>query len=141
MGTTVLNTLCTSVAAILEVEDPSDKVVVMVMMEGLCPSQLFDSLSKNVPKTWSMLQSKADKYIATDELVEAKRRRQGKDDHKRKDSPRHNQITSPFDEIDPLSSDSWNAVHSLHQLSPRQFHIGSVSSLPISTSPPTLRMS
>ncbi|GFY86848.1 hypothetical protein Acr_05g0004870 [Actinidia rufa] len=71
--------------AILEVEDPSDKVIIMAMMEGLRPSPLFDSLSKNVPETLSALQSKADKYIAAEELAEAKRRRRGKDDHKRKE--------------------------------------------------------
>ncbi|GFS46031.1 hypothetical protein Acr_00g0099710 [Actinidia rufa] len=47
--------------AFLEVEDTSDKVVVMAMMEGLRPKSLFDSLSKNVPETLSTLQSKADK--------------------------------------------------------------------------------
>ena len=56
----------------MEVEDPSDKVVIMVMMVGLRPGPLFDSLSKNVPETLSTHQSKADKYIATEELVEAK---------------------------------------------------------------------
>ncbi|GFS41352.1 hypothetical protein Acr_00g0073880 [Actinidia rufa] len=71
--------------AILEVEDPSDKVIIMAMMEGLRPGPLFDSLSKNVPETLSALQSKADKYIAAEELSEAKRRRRGKDDHKRKE--------------------------------------------------------
>ncbi|GFY98634.1 hypothetical protein Acr_13g0000350 [Actinidia rufa] len=71
--------------AILEVEDPSDKVIIMVMMEGLRPGPLFDSLSKNVPETLSALQSKADKYIAAEELAEAKRRRREKDDHKRKE--------------------------------------------------------
>ncbi|GFZ19274.1 hypothetical protein Acr_27g0010130 [Actinidia rufa] len=60
--------------AILEVEDPSDKVIIMAMMEGLRPGPLFDSLSKNVPETLSALQSKANKYIAAEELVEAKRR-------------------------------------------------------------------
>ncbi|GFS33977.1 hypothetical protein Acr_00g0031560 [Actinidia rufa] len=59
--------------AILEVEDPSDKVIIMAMMEGLRPGPLFDSLSKNVPETLSALQSKADKYIAAEELSEAKR--------------------------------------------------------------------
>ncbi|GFZ17391.1 hypothetical protein Acr_26g0006610 [Actinidia rufa] len=39
--------------AILEVEDPSDKVIIMAMMEGLRPGPLFDSLSKNVPETLS----------------------------------------------------------------------------------------
>ncbi|GFZ10378.1 hypothetical protein Acr_21g0009770 [Actinidia rufa] len=58
--------------AILEVEDPSDKVIIMAMMEGLRPGPLFDSLSKNVPETLSALQSKADKYIAAEELAEAK---------------------------------------------------------------------
>ncbi|GFZ06659.1 hypothetical protein Acr_18g0008290 [Actinidia rufa] len=72
-------------AVLLEVEDPSDKVIIMAMMEGLRPGPLFDSLSKNVPKTLSALQSKADKYIAAEELAEAKRRRRGKDDHKRKE--------------------------------------------------------
>ncbi|GFZ16176.1 hypothetical protein Acr_25g0005850 [Actinidia rufa] len=61
--------------ATLEVEDPSDKVIIMAMMEGLRPGPLFDSLSKNVPETLSTLQSKADKYIAAEELAEAKRRR------------------------------------------------------------------
>ena len=37
--------------AFLEVEDPSDKVIIMEMMEGLQPIPLFDSLSKSVPKT------------------------------------------------------------------------------------------
>ncbi|GFZ15051.1 hypothetical protein Acr_24g0012410 [Actinidia rufa] len=71
--------------AILKVEDPSDKVIIMAMMEGLRPGPLFDSLSKNVPETLSALQSKADKYIAAEELAEAKRRQRGKDDHKRKE--------------------------------------------------------
>ncbi|GFZ03434.1 hypothetical protein Acr_16g0000580 [Actinidia rufa] len=71
--------------AILEVEDPSDKVIIMAMMEGLRPGPLFDSLSKNIPETLSALQSKVDKYIAAEELAEAKRRRRGKDDHKRKE--------------------------------------------------------
>ncbi|GFY89053.1 hypothetical protein Acr_06g0009930 [Actinidia rufa] len=65
--------------------DPSDKVIIMAMMEGLRPGPLFDSLSKNVPETLSALQSKADKYIAAEELAEAKRRRRRKDDHKRKE--------------------------------------------------------
>ncbi|GFZ19781.1 hypothetical protein Acr_28g0004860 [Actinidia rufa] len=60
----------------LEAEGSSDKVVVMAMMEGLRPGLLFDSLSKNVPKTQSALQSKAYKYIAIEELAEAKRKRQ-----------------------------------------------------------------
>ncbi|GFS37228.1 hypothetical protein Acr_00g0050780 [Actinidia rufa] len=75
--------------AVLEVEYPSDKIVIMAMMEGLHPGPLFDSLSKNVPSTLLALQSKADKYITAKELAEAKRRRRGKDDHKRNDSPRH----------------------------------------------------
>ena len=58
----------------------------MAMMEGLRPGSLFNSLSKNVPKTLSTLQSKADKYIAAKELAEAKQRRRGRDDHKRKES-------------------------------------------------------
>ncbi|GFZ15875.1 hypothetical protein Acr_25g0002840 [Actinidia rufa] len=58
--------------AVLEVKDPSDKVVIMAMMEGLWPGPLFDSLSKNVPETLSALQNKADKYIAVEELAEAK---------------------------------------------------------------------
>ncbi|GFZ08659.1 hypothetical protein Acr_20g0004670 [Actinidia rufa] len=71
--------------AVLDVEDPSDKVIIMAMMEGLRPGPLFDSLSQNVPETLSALQSKADKYIAAEELAEAKRRRRGKEDHKRKE--------------------------------------------------------
>ncbi|GFY95638.1 hypothetical protein Acr_10g0010230 [Actinidia rufa] len=57
----------------------------MAMMEGLWPGPMFDSLFKNVPKTLSALQSKADKYIIAEELAEAKCRRRGKDDHKRKE--------------------------------------------------------
>ncbi|GFY91670.1 hypothetical protein Acr_08g0000660 [Actinidia rufa] len=71
--------------AILEVENPGDKVVIMAMMEGLRLGPLFDSLSKNVPETLSALQNKDDKYITAKELAEAKRRRRGKDDHKRKE--------------------------------------------------------
>ncbi|GFS36638.1 hypothetical protein Acr_00g0047130 [Actinidia rufa] len=41
--------------AVLEVDDPNDKVVVMAMMEGLRLGPLFDSLSKNVPETLSIL--------------------------------------------------------------------------------------
>ncbi|GFY90928.1 hypothetical protein Acr_07g0011240 [Actinidia rufa] len=37
--------------AVLELEDPSDKVVIMAMMERLRLGLLFDSLSKNVPET------------------------------------------------------------------------------------------
>ncbi|GFS31315.1 hypothetical protein Acr_00g0016780 [Actinidia rufa] len=74
---------------VLEVEYPSDKIVIMAMMEGLRPGPLFDSLSKNVPATLLSLQSEDDKYITAEELSEAKQRRRGKDDHKKKDSPRH----------------------------------------------------
>ncbi|GFS40011.1 hypothetical protein Acr_00g0066200 [Actinidia rufa] len=70
--------------AVLEIKDASDNVVVMAMMEGLRPSPLFDSISKNVPKTQLALQSKADKYIAVEELAEAKHRKRGRDDNKRK---------------------------------------------------------
>ncbi|GFS34968.1 hypothetical protein Acr_00g0037030 [Actinidia rufa] len=64
-----------SYRAVLDVKDPSDKVVVMVMMEGLRPGLLFDSLSKSVCAILSVLQSKVDKYIAAKEFAEAKRRR------------------------------------------------------------------
>ncbi|GFS41410.1 hypothetical protein Acr_00g0074120 [Actinidia rufa] len=70
--------------AILEVKDPSNKVVVMAMMKGLCPGSLFYSLSQSVPKTLSALQIKD--YIIAEELAESKWMRQGKDDHKRKES-------------------------------------------------------
>ena len=60
---------------VVDVEAPSDKVVIMEMMEGLRPRPLFNSLSKNVSDTQSALQSKADKYIVVEELAEAKRRR------------------------------------------------------------------
>ncbi|GFS34394.1 hypothetical protein Acr_00g0033780 [Actinidia rufa] len=70
----------------IHVEDPSDKVVIMAMMEGLWIGPLFDSLSKNVPETLSALQNKDDKYITAEELAKAKRRRRGKDDPKRKES-------------------------------------------------------
>ena len=64
-------------------KDPSDKVVVMDMMEELRPKPLLDSLSKNVPETLSTLQSKTDKSIAVEELAEAKRRRRGRDDKRK----------------------------------------------------------
>ncbi|XP_057489410.1 uncharacterized protein LOC130775272 [Actinidia eriantha] len=70
---------------VLEVDGASDKVVVMAMMEGLPLGPLFDSLSKNVPETQSTVQSKADKYIAVEELTEAKRIRRGRKDYKRKE--------------------------------------------------------
>ncbi|GFZ06832.1 hypothetical protein Acr_18g0010020 [Actinidia rufa] len=70
---------------VLEVEGANDKVVIMAMMEELRPCPLFDSLSKNVPETQSALQNKADKYIIAKKLVEAKRRRRERDDHKRKE--------------------------------------------------------
>ena len=41
--------------SVLEVEGASNKVIVMAIMEGLCPGSLFDSLSKNVLKTQSTL--------------------------------------------------------------------------------------
>ncbi|GFS32781.1 hypothetical protein Acr_00g0024600 [Actinidia rufa] len=49
---------------VLKVEDSNKKVVVMAVMEGLCPGLLFDFLSKSIPATLSALQNKADKYIA-----------------------------------------------------------------------------
>ena len=66
-------------------KDPSDKVVIMAMMEGYRPGPLFDFLSKKIPETLSALQSKVVKYITAEELVEAKRRRRGRDNHKRKE--------------------------------------------------------
>ena len=66
-------------------EDASDKVVVMAMMEGLRPGPLFDSLSKNVLETQLVLHSKSDKYITIKELSEAKHRKRGMDDQKRKE--------------------------------------------------------
>ena len=65
-------------------EDPNDKVVVMAMMDSLCPSPSFDSLFKNVLETLSALLSKEDKYIAIEELDKVKCMRRGKDDHKKK---------------------------------------------------------
>ena len=72
----------------MEVEDLNDKVVIMAMMEGLRPGPLFDSLSKNIPETLSILQAKADKYIAAEELAEAKRRRRGRDDKRKEPDTR-----------------------------------------------------
>ncbi|GFS40406.1 hypothetical protein Acr_00g0068340 [Actinidia rufa] len=74
--------------AILEVEDPSDKVVVMAMMKGLRLGPLLDSLSKNVPETLSTLQSKDDKYIAVEDLAEAKRKRRGNNDKRKEPETR-----------------------------------------------------
>ncbi|GFZ02072.1 hypothetical protein Acr_15g0006810 [Actinidia rufa] len=54
---------------VLKVEDPNDNVIVMEMMKGLRPTPLFDSSSKNVLKTLSAHQVKADKYIAAKELA------------------------------------------------------------------------
>ncbi|GFY81701.1 hypothetical protein Acr_01g0015090 [Actinidia rufa] len=70
---------------VLEVKDPSDKVIIIAMMEGLRLGPLFDSLSENIPETLCALQSKVDKYIAAEELTEAKRGRREKEDHKRKE--------------------------------------------------------
>ena len=56
------------IQAVLEVEDHSDKVVIVSMVKGLRPRPLFESLSKNVSDTQSTLQSKVDKYIAAEEL-------------------------------------------------------------------------
>ena len=70
---------------VLEVKDPSDKVVIMAMIKGLRLGPLFDSLFKNIPDTQLALQSKVDKYIVTEELAEAKREKRGRDDHKRKE--------------------------------------------------------
>ena len=57
----------------------------MAMTDGLHPGPLSVSLSKNVLKTLSALQSKVDKYITAEELAEAKQRKQGKYDNKRKE--------------------------------------------------------
>ena len=65
-------------------EDPSDNVIIISMIDGLRLGPLFDYLSKNVTKTLSALQAKADKYITVEELVEAKRRRRGMENQKRK---------------------------------------------------------
>ena len=59
----------------MEVQDPSDKVVIMAMIEGQRLGPLFDSLSKNITKTLSTLQGKVEKYIIAEELTEAKQRR------------------------------------------------------------------
>ena len=56
------------------------------MMEGLRPGPLFDSLSKNILETQSTLQNKPGKYIAPEELSEAK---WGKDKNKRKEPNSH----------------------------------------------------
>ena len=54
----------------------------MAMIEGLRPSPLFESLSKNILKTLLTPQDKADKYIAVKEVADAKRKRRGKEYHK-----------------------------------------------------------
>ena len=56
----------------------------MAMMEGLCPGPLLDSFSNNIPENLSTLQGKAEKYIVVEELVEAKQRRRGRDDKRKK---------------------------------------------------------
>ena len=58
------------------------------MMEGLHLNPFFDSLSKNIPKILLILQDKADKYIATEELAEAKQRRRGKDNKRKEPNTR-----------------------------------------------------
>ncbi|GFZ03670.1 hypothetical protein Acr_16g0002940 [Actinidia rufa] len=72
--------------AILEVEDPSDKVIIMAMMEGLRPGPtvrlLFQKRSRNFyPHSRARPTSTSPRRI----LAEAKRRRRGKDNHKRKE--------------------------------------------------------
>ena len=79
-------------------KDPSNKLVVMAMMEGFCPGPLFDSLSNNILETLSTLQSKTDKYIAAEELAKAKQRRQEKDDHQRKEPDTRRMITGMREE-------------------------------------------
>ena len=74
--------------AILEVKDPRDKVVIMARMAGLCPSPLFDSLSKNVSKNLSTLPGKTDKYIVAEELAKAKRKGRGRDDKRKEPNTR-----------------------------------------------------
>ena len=54
-------------------------------MDGFHPTPLFDSLLKSVPKTLSTLKGKTDKYIIMEELTEAKRKRRGNEDQKRKE--------------------------------------------------------
>ncbi|GFS30601.1 hypothetical protein Acr_00g0012900 [Actinidia rufa] len=73
------------IAAIFEVGDLSDKVVILAMMEGFHMGTVFDSLSKNMPETLSVLQVKADKCITVEALAEAKRNKRGKEDYKRKE--------------------------------------------------------
>ncbi|GFZ12705.1 hypothetical protein Acr_23g0010900 [Actinidia rufa] len=70
----------------------------MAMMKGLRSGPFFDSLSKNVLVTMSMLQIKAGKYIAAKESAEAKQRRRGRDDHKRNEP--NTQQANYRDEID-----------------------------------------
>ncbi|GFY95612.1 hypothetical protein Acr_10g0009970 [Actinidia rufa] len=74
------------VKVVLKMEDPSDKMVIVAMMKDLRPGPPFDSLSKSIPEILLALQCKIDKYIASEELKESKRKRRGKDDHKRKES-------------------------------------------------------
>ncbi|GFZ05550.1 hypothetical protein Acr_17g0011220 [Actinidia rufa] len=87
---------------VLEVEDPSDKVMIMAMMEGLRPDPLFDSLSKNAPETLSTLQRKADKYIAAEELTEEETRSKRSDQNTKRDNnkrprtpPHHPELILP----------------------------------------------
>ena len=42
----------------MKVENPSDKVVIMAMMEGLHLGPLFNSLSKNVPEPCQLSKKK-----------------------------------------------------------------------------------
>ena len=55
------------------------------MVAGLRLGPLFNSLTKSIPETLSPFWGKADKYIAAEEVAEAKRRRQGKEDQNRKE--------------------------------------------------------
>ena len=89
-------------------EDPSDKVVVMAMTEGLRLCSLFNSLSKNVSQTLLTLQSKVDKYNPAEELVEAKQRRRGREYYKKKEPD-----TRRADYRDEVKGDSLPEVNSL----------------------------
>ncbi|GFY99208.1 hypothetical protein Acr_13g0006090 [Actinidia rufa] len=70
---------------------PSDKVVIMAMIEGLRPGSLFDSLFKNIFETLSVVQSKADKYITAEELAKAKCREEMRSKRSDQDSKRTNE--------------------------------------------------
>ncbi|KAK9278518.1 hypothetical protein L1049_028086 [Liquidambar formosana] len=70
----------------LEVDSVDEKVAIASLMDGLKISRFLFSLSKKPPTTIAKLLTKAERYIAADDLYNAKRDKEGdRRDRKRKE--------------------------------------------------------